>query len=171
MTTFTLRAPEEITARLTSAEMRSWLHAFICQPHPLPPDPGSGYGRVSLTLPADAVNAVATYSKSAVSSALRRIAAERLGVESLRSPQVYSADHPARAIPSSGRSHDKFQSGDEIAGMLISFVIWIIFIGIAIFVASSRRKTLSVRQDKHDAEERITSERSESGHFGEYPIV
>jgi hypothetical protein len=55
-------------------------------------------------------------------------------VESLRSPQAYSGHHPARAIPSSGRS------GDEIAGALISFVIWIIFVGIAIFVASSRKK-------------------------------
>ena len=139
MRTFTLRAPQEITTTLTSAGMRSWLHDFICQPHQLPPDPGSGYGRVSLTLPADAVNAVAIYSKSDVSSVLRRIAAERLGVES-PSPQIYSADHPARAIPASGRSHDNPQSGNEIAGALISFVMWIIFVGIAIFVAASRKK-------------------------------
>jgi hypothetical protein len=91
MTTFTIRASEEITTRLTSAEMRSW-HDFICQPHPLPPDPGSGYGRISLTLPADTVDAVATHSKSAVSSTLRRIAAERLGVESPSGPQVYSCE-------------------------------------------------------------------------------
>jgi|SRR5579871_1000558 len=138
MTTFTLRAPEEITTRLSSAEMRSWLHDFIHHPHKLPPDPGSGYGRVSLTLAADAVNAVATYSDSAISSALRRIAVERLGVECPR-PQGYNAGHDGRAIPASGRSHDPSQLGDEMAGALISFVMWAIFIGIAIFVASTRK--------------------------------
>jgi hypothetical protein len=101
---------------------------------------GAGYGRVSLTLPGDAVNAVATYSKSAVSSALRRIAAERLGVEGPSDPQVYDADQPIPGIHSSGRSHDNSRSGDEIAGALISFVIWILFVGIAIFAASSKKK-------------------------------
>jgi hypothetical protein len=47
----TLRASEALTERLSSAEMRSWLEEFQGQPHVLPRDPGSGYGRVSLTLP------------------------------------------------------------------------------------------------------------------------
>jgi hypothetical protein len=140
MTTFTFRAPEEITTSLTSAEMRSWLHDFIHQPHSLPPDPGSGYGRVSLTLPADAVNAVATYSNSSTSSALRRIAVARLGLRSLSSPEDYSAPHRSPAAPASGRSQDNSRSGDEVAGALVSFVIWIIFVGIAILAASSRKK-------------------------------
>lgn len=140
MTTFTLRAPEEITTRLTSVEMRSWLHDFIYQPHPLPPDPGSGYGRVSLTLPADAVNAVVTYSNSSTSSALRRIAVARLGVQSPSSPQAYSTAHRSPAAPTAARSQDKSRSGDEVAGALLSFVIWIIFVGIAVFAALSRKK-------------------------------
>jgi hypothetical protein len=140
MTTFTLRAPEEITRRLTSAEMRSWLHDFIYQPHPLPPDPGSGYGRISLTLPADVVNAVATYSKSDVSSALRRIAAERLGVVDPSGPQGYRTDPQTTAVPGSRISHDNFKSGDEIAGALISLFIWIMFVGVAIFISSGRKK-------------------------------
>lgn len=151
MTTFTLRAPEEMTTMLTSAEMRSWLYDFIHQPHPLPPDPGSGYGRVSLTLPADAVNAVATYSNSAISSALRRIAAERLVVGRPSSPQVHKAAQHTSAISASGRSHDNSQSGDEIVGALISFVMWIILVGIAIVVASNQKKRLMLH-DKHDAE-------------------
>jgi hypothetical protein len=130
MTTFTLRAPEEMTTRLTSAEMRSWLHDFIHQPHPLPPDPGSGFGRVSLTLPADAVNVVATYFNSAVSSALRRVAAERLGVGHPGGPQVYNTGQRTGAIPASGRSHDNSQSGNEMAVAMISFVIWMIFVGV-----------------------------------------
>ena len=147
MTTFTLRASEEITTRLTSAEMRSWLHDFICQPHPLPPDPGSGYGRISLTLPADAVNAVATYSKSAVSSALRRVAAERLGVESPSGPEVYKADHPARGIPGSSRSHDNSQRGSEIAADLIGLLVWVMFVGLSVVLASHKRKNLEMQQD------------------------
>jgi len=140
MTTFTFRAPESMTARLTSAEMRSWLHDFICQPHPLPPDPGSGHGRVSLTLPADAVTAVAAYSKSAISSALRRIAVERLGMESSSSPQFYGAARSTGAIPSSGSSHDNSLAGNEIVGALVSLFIWIIFVGVAIFLASRKKK-------------------------------
>ena len=147
MTTFTLRASEEITARLTSAEMRSWLHDFICQPHALPQDPGSGYGRVSLTLPVDAVNTVATYSKSAVSSALRRIAAERLGVETPSGLQVYSANHPTRAIRSSSRSHDNSQRGNEIAAALIHLLAWVMFIGISVVLAARKRKNVEMQQD------------------------
>jgi hypothetical protein len=123
MTTFTFRASEEITGRLSSAEMRSWLNDFLRQPHPLPPDPGSGFGRVSLTLPANAVTAVATYSQCAISSALRRIAVERLG---LRSPVV--------------RQQEGSQSGNEIAGALICFLVWIIFLGVSVVLASRNKK-------------------------------
>jgi hypothetical protein len=148
MTTFTLRASEETTARLTSAEMRLWLHDFICNPHPLPPDPGSGYGRVSLTLPADAVNVVAGYSKSAISSALRRIAAERLGSQNQSGPRAYGADQTTDAIPISGRSHDNSQSGSQIAGLLIFFITWILTVGISIFVVLSSKKKVEPQDKK-----------------------
>jgi hypothetical protein len=63
MTTFTFRASKEITGRISSAQMRAWLNDFLRQRDSLPPDPESGYGRVSLTLPGDDVSAVpATYS-------------------------------------------------------------------------------------------------------------
>jgi hypothetical protein len=140
MTTFTFRAPEGITSRLTSSEMRSWMNDFVRQPHILPPDPGSGYGRVSLTLPADTVNAIATYSKCATSSALRRIAVERLGVTT---PSVTLT----RPIGSSGKilnratSHDNSQTGYEIAGAaLICFVLCMILAGILVCVLAFRRK-------------------------------
>jgi len=106
----------------------------------LPPDPGSGYGRVSLTLPADVVNAVATYSQSAISSALRRIAVERLGVGSPSEQQVYRVTGSTGTIPNAGRSHDNSQAGNEIAAALICFLVWIVFIGISVFVASRKKK-------------------------------
>ena len=91
-------------------------------------------------MPADAVKVIATHLRSDVSSALRRIAVEQLSVERQYGAQVYAEAHEAKAIPVSAGSHDNSRSGDEIAGALISFVIWAIFIGIAIFVALSRKK-------------------------------
>jgi len=146
MTTFMFRASEDITARLSSAEMRSWLNDFIRQPHRLPPDPGSGYERFSLTLPADTVNAVATYSKSGISSALRRIAFERLGVKRQGMPQVYRATATTRTFYA-GRSHDKSQRGNEIAAALICLLVWLMFLGISVVLASRKRNNVEVPQD------------------------
>jgi hypothetical protein len=78
MTTFTFRAPNQLAANLRSAEMRSWLDDFVRQPHALPIDPGSGGGRISLTLPESTVKSVAAYCQCGISSALRRIAFEKL---------------------------------------------------------------------------------------------
>jgi hypothetical protein len=58
--TFTFRIPDNMTGRLSSAEMRSWLTQFLHDPHPLPPDPGSGYERTSLTLPTGLVQTAAS---------------------------------------------------------------------------------------------------------------
>lgn len=80
MTTFTLRAPNELTRQLSSAEMRSWLTDFVGNPHSLPPDPGSGDGRVCLTLPNDVVHVVAGYSRCSVSSALDELLQSVLSV-------------------------------------------------------------------------------------------
>lgn len=78
MTTFTLRAAASLTERLSSADVRSWLEDFVRDPRLLPPDPGSGPGRVSLTLPKDVVSAVANYLHCTRSSAIRRVAFERI---------------------------------------------------------------------------------------------
>jgi hypothetical protein len=158
MTTFTLRASEALTGQLSSAEMRSWLEEFLRQPHPLPRDPGSGFGRVSLTLLDGPVNAVAAYSQCSVSSTLRRVAVERLGVPRLPvAPvsRVIVAGQPApvstatsgrsawrrtpaphgMARPQDGFSHD----GEAIAGALIQFLIWVLVVG-ACFFFTSRKK-------------------------------
>jgi hypothetical protein len=82
MTTVTLRVPESMAERLTSVQMRSWIVDFLHRPHSLPPDPGSGEQRVSLTLSREEVLQVAGSLRCSPSVALRRVAAERLGISS-----------------------------------------------------------------------------------------
>jgi hypothetical protein len=87
MATFTFRIPDSMAGHLSSAEMRSWVKEFLRNPHPLPPDPGSGYERISLTLPRSLVQTVAFDLRCSPSQALRRLAQERLGSrESARTP-------------------------------------------------------------------------------------
>jgi hypothetical protein len=74
METFTFRIPESLVARLSSAEMRTWLRDFLRQPYQLPADPGPGGARMSLTLPEALVQAVAGYLRCSPSTALRRVA-------------------------------------------------------------------------------------------------
>jgi hypothetical protein len=103
MTTVTLRVPESMAERLTSAEMRDWLVDFLRRPHPLPPDPGSGEQRVSLTLSRGEVLQVAGSLRCSPSVALRRIAAERLGISSwvaLNTRPVPAQASPSGTIPS-----------------------------------------------------------------------
>ncbi len=102
--TFTIRVPVRLTARLNSAEMRSWLADFLRQPHALPADPRSGQERISLTLPPQLVRDVASFLSCSPSAALRRIAAERLGISS-DIPQATASDpiasYPSRYLASS----------------------------------------------------------------------
>jgi hypothetical protein len=74
METFTFRIPESLAVQLTSAEMRTLLGDFLRQPCQLPPDPGAGGARLSLTLPVALVESVATYLRCSASTALRRVA-------------------------------------------------------------------------------------------------
>ena len=78
MATFTFRIPDDMAGRLSSAEMRSWLSQFLRNPHPLPPDPGSGNERTSLTLPRELVRDISGFLRCPPSQALRRLAMGRL---------------------------------------------------------------------------------------------
>jgi len=93
MATFTLRITNALAGRLASTEMRSWLTDFLRLPRPLPPDPGSGEERISLTLPSESVRSAAGFLCCSSSVALRRIAAERLGISAAVHQEVL-ADHP-----------------------------------------------------------------------------
>lgn len=81
MATFTFRIPSGMAGRLNSAEMRTWLTQFLRSPYYLPPDPGSGSERISLTLPRELVRDLAGYLGCSPSIALRRLAAARLGLQ------------------------------------------------------------------------------------------
>jgi hypothetical protein len=96
MMTFTFRIPDSMAGRLCSAEMRSWLTGFLQNPHPLPPDPGSGYERISLTLPRELVRDLAGYLRCSPSIALRRVAAARLGVQG--EPATRRPNPPIRQV-------------------------------------------------------------------------
>jgi len=161
MTTFTLRASEALTGQLSSAEMRSWLEEFLRQPHPLPRDPGSGYGRISLTLPNGPVNAVAAYSQCSVSSTLRRVAAERLGAPRPSVAPVFRAiiaslPDPAPASTTVGGQSARHRisgphelegpqdksslDGNAIAGALIQFLVWVWVVGLSLLFSSRKEK-------------------------------
>lgn len=142
MTTFTLRASEELAGRLSSAEMRSWLSDFLRQPHTLPPDPGSGYGRVSLTLPEGVVRAVVEHSQCAVSPALRRIAIERLGIAGRDMSECHGP-----LTPTFCGSQDRSSEGAAMAAFLVPLVICVLLLGVYLVY---RRKT--EKKDGHDTE-------------------
>lgn len=75
MQTFSLRLPAPWAARLDSATVRAWLASYLRKPGPLPPDPGPGDARVSLSLPRPPVRTLAAMHDVPVSVALRRLVA------------------------------------------------------------------------------------------------
>ncbi len=78
METFSFRLPTGWAARIDSATVRAWLADYLRQPGPLPPEPGPGDARVSLSLPRRPVKVLAALLDCSVSSALRRLSAGRL---------------------------------------------------------------------------------------------
>jgi hypothetical protein len=114
MATFTFRIPDSMAGRLSSSEVRSWLSQFLRNPRPLPPDPGSGYERISLTLPRGLVQTVAFDLRCSPSQALRRLAQERLGPrEGARmSSQPYLG--PA-SLPGAGNTSSRLAPGRPAA--------------------------------------------------------
>ncbi len=78
--TFTLRASHHLASAMSSRRATGWLADFFRQPHLLPPDPGAGEERISLSLPRRAVKTVAAMHDCSPSEALRRLAADRLSL-------------------------------------------------------------------------------------------
>jgi hypothetical protein len=145
MATFTFRIPNNMAGRLSSAAMRSRLTQFLRNPHSLPPDPGSGYERTSLTLPGELVQQAGGFLRCSPSAALRRIAAERLGAQQTRTviqmnppvrPPVISAPRAAQIAWSpdpAGRrnpARDTSGPGDATGAMIASFLIQILILGL-----------------------------------------
>ena len=155
MATFTFRIPDSMTGRLSSAEMRSWLSDFLRNPHPLPPDPGSGYERISLTLPRELVLAVSQQLRCSPSTALRRLAQERLGPpqgvrapsEPIFRPTLLPAAGAAPWRPAPARPPVMGAQSRELAirmagAQLIAGVITLALILVVLYFSSTGKNTL-----------------------------
>ena len=142
-----------MAGHLSSAEMRSWLTQFLRNPHPLPPDPGSGYERISLTLPSGLVQTAAFNLRCPPSQALRRLAQEHLGPpESARIPS--EPFFRPTSLPAAGNSPWRpaparpaimgGQSGKDALGMacaqLIAGVITLALILLVVYFSSKGKK-------------------------------
>jgi hypothetical protein len=152
MATFTFRIPDSMAGRLSSPEVRSWLSQFLRNPRPLPPDPGSGYERISLTLPRGLVQTVAFDLRCTPSQALRRLALEHLGLpEGARSPgepffrptshpaagNTSCRSGPARPAATGGQSRDEL---GKACGQLIACVITLALILLVAYFSSKGKK-------------------------------
>jgi hypothetical protein len=66
MTTFTFPSSGSLAQQLNSAKMPSWIAEFVRSPHSLPPDPGPGEDRISLTLPGEQAQSLKQMKKSPI---------------------------------------------------------------------------------------------------------
>jgi len=142
-----------MVGRLSSVEMRSWLTQFLRNPHPLPPDPGSGYERISLTLPRGLVQTAAFNLRCPTSQALRRLAQEHLGPpESDRAPNEpflrpmslpTAGNSPRRSAPARSAVMGG-QSREDALGMavaqLIAGAVTLVLILIVVYFSSKGKK-------------------------------
>jgi hypothetical protein len=148
MTTFTLRVSGNVADRLNSAQMRSWLAEFLRQPHSLPPDPGPGDDRISLTLPAESVHGVAGILRCSPSEALRRLAVKAIGpsaavIQQRRKPMAKDALWTAPQAPASPRAVSPSRASTVDGGaQLIGLIAQVLVMGLALliwFFFSSRK--------------------------------
>jgi hypothetical protein len=132
METFTFRIPESLAARVSSAEMRTWLGDFLRQPYHLPADPGPGGARMSLTLPEALVQAAAGYLRCSASTALRRVAlgSTQPPVAVLTAQAELEARHSVRDSSDLASLKVKGIPGTIVSGLitLLAVVIWIFVI-------------------------------------------
>jgi hypothetical protein len=140
MTEFTVRTTTTLGSQLNSAQMRSWIAEFLRQPHRLPPDPGAGEHRSSLTLPGESVRDLTAYLRCSPSSALRR-----LGLDAMRSSPAFLAAHTddvatrdsTWAEPEDG---DKDGREAEILELIIPALFTALCFAVWIFLVYRKRK-------------------------------
>ena len=155
MATFTFRIPDSMAGRLSSSEMRSWLAQFLRNPHPLPPDPGSGCERISLTLPKGLVQTAAFDLRCPPSQALRRVAREHLGppeTARINSEPFLRPTSPAAAGNSAWRSAPKDSASvgaqsrehelGKVVAQLIASIITLAVICLVGYFSSRSKKTV-----------------------------
>ncbi len=79
MAVFSLRIPAAWRGQVDSGSVRGSLAAYLQRPRKLPPDPGPGEEKISLSLPERAVKVVSGLLDDTESGALRRVIAENIG--------------------------------------------------------------------------------------------
>jgi hypothetical protein len=172
MTTFTLRVSDVMAARLNSAETRTWLDAFLRDPHDILGDPGPGWARVSLTLPEVEVKGVAAYLQCTPSSALRRLAGEHLGTPGPMTAPVSHVIAPGPAVSKrmtpkspvrkrrlsvpSGTTEPNLEQDNKIrlrgGEVLVVGLFILVFLSVMSWVSDiSRKKKTNKQHDTHDA--------------------
>jgi hypothetical protein len=123
--------------------MRSWLEDFLREPHVLPPDPGPGDERVSLTLPQAVVEVVSSRLRCSTSAALRRIAVERLEAE-IRYEEADGDGPDRQMIDVRSEPQDASSQAGAIAGLVIHVILAFLFVGVCLFIKSRKKKTQDV---------------------------
>jgi hypothetical protein len=140
MTEFTVRTTTTLGNQLNSAQMRSWIAEFLRQPHRLPPDPGAGEHRSSLTLPGESVRDLTAYLRCSPSSALRRLA-----LDAMRSSPAFLAAHgddvaTRDSTPADPEDGDEDGRAAEIVELLIPALFSALCFAVWIFLAYRKRK-------------------------------
>jgi hypothetical protein len=112
-------------ARQSSARMRSWIAEFLSEPHSLPPDPGPGEGRISLTLPGESVQALAGFLECTPSEALRRLALKATQPSrAVRAAQRHLAATSEVWAQSADPTWDETEDGNEDLTPRMGYVIF-----------------------------------------------
>jgi hypothetical protein len=140
MTEFTVRTTTTLGSQLNSAQMRSWIAEFLRQPHRLPPDPGAGEHRSSLSLPGESVRDLAAYLRCSSSSALRRLA-----LDAMRSSPAFLAAHSddvATCDSTWAEPEDSDEDGRaaEIVELIIPALFTTLCLAVWIFLVYRKRK-------------------------------
>jgi hypothetical protein len=140
MTEFTVRTTTTLGSQLNSAQMRSWIAEFLRQPHRLPPDPGAGEHRSSLTLPGESVRDLTAYLRCSPSSALRRLA-----LHAMRSSPAFLAAHSDDvATRNSTWAEPEDRDDDGRAAEIVELIIPALFTALCfavwIFLVYRKRK-------------------------------
>jgi hypothetical protein len=78
MATFTFRVPERWVGKIDSKSVQLWLNEYLKNPVVLPPDPGAGKLRISISLPDPTLKIIRRVKEGSISGALRRIVSRRL---------------------------------------------------------------------------------------------
>jgi hypothetical protein len=102
MATFTFRVPEHWAGRLDSKRVQKWLQEYLKRPVLLPPDPGAGKLRISISLSDETSKIIHSVKEGPISASLRRIISKHI-------------DQSVRTKPNQS-SHECLRPGDSDPG-------------------------------------------------------